>query len=207
MKIYDVTIPISKDLVVYPGDPPIRITRKEVIGKNGSKCNVSRYSFGSHTGTHVDPPFHFIDDGITVDNLPLELLMGRARVVQITSPCIDETALQEFDFTADVRVLFKTRNSYLWGQKTFAPDFVYITPAAARVLVNNGIKVVGIDYLSVEKFGADEPETHRTLLSAGIVVIEGLDLREVEPGDYEMTCLPLKIKDGDGAPARVILRC
>ncbi len=206
MKIYDVTVPISKDLAVYPGDPPIKIERRRTIGKNDSKFNLSRYSFGSHTGTHVDPPFHFIEGGVTVDNLPLELLIGRARVIEISASCIDEEALDEIDLTDDMRVLFKTRNSYLWGQKKFVEEFVHITPGAARKLVNNGIKVVGIDYLSVEKFGSAEPETHLTLLSAGTVIIEGLDLREVEPGDYDMICLPLKIKDGDGAPARVVLR-
>ena len=206
MKIYDVTVPISKDLPVYPGDPPIKIERRRSIGKNDSRCNLSRYSFGSHTGTHVDPPFHFIESGITVDNLPLELLIGRARVIEISSSCIDEEALDEIELTEDMRVLFKTRNSYLWSQKRFVEEFVYIAPGAARRLVNEGIKVVGIDYLSVEEFGAEEPETHLTLLSAGTVIIEGLDLREVEPGDYDMICLPLKIKDGDGAPARVVLR-
>jgi len=206
MTIYDVTLPISKDLPVFPGDPAIRIERKTQIGKNGAKSNLSRYSFGSHTGTHIDPPFHFIEDGITVDRLPLELLIGRARVVEVTSPRIDESALNEFDFTADVRVLFKTRNSYLWSQKGMSKEFVYITPGAAQVLVDNAIRLVGIDYLSVEKFDAEEPQTHLTLLRAGAIIIEGLDLREVEPGDYDMICLPLKIKDGDGAPARVVLK-
>jgi arylformamidase len=206
MKIYDVTVPISKDLVIYPGDPPVKIERKSVINKDGAKSNLSRYSFGSHTGTHIDPPAHFIEGGMTVDRLPLELLIGRARVVEVTASRIDEAVLEEFDFTADVRVLFKTRNSYLWGRKEFVEDFVHITPGAARYLVNEGIKVVGIDYLSVEKYGVEEPETHLTLLGGGALIIEGLDLREVEPGDYEMICLPLKVKDGDGAPARVVLR-
>ena len=205
MKIYDVTVPLSKDLVVYPGDPHVKINRRTKVNENDAKWNLSRYSFSSHAGTHVDPPFHLIEDGITVDQLPLELLMGRARVVEVTASCIDEAVLEEFDFTADARVLFKTRNSYHWSQKTFVKDYVYITPGAARVLVNDGIKLVGIDYLSVDKFDA-EPETHMTLLSAGSIIIEGLDLREVEPGDYEMICLPLKVKDGDGAPARVVLR-
>jgi arylformamidase len=113
--------------------------------------------------------------------------------------------LEEFDYTADARLLFKTRNSYLWSQKTFVKDYVHITPGAARSLVNDGIKVVGIDYLSVDKFDS-EPETHMALLSGGAIIIEGLDLREVEPGDYEMICLPLKVLGGDGAPARVVLR-
>jgi arylformamidase len=206
MKIFDVTVPISKNLPVYPGDPPVKIERKATIDKKDAKYNLSRYSFSSHVGTHVDAPFHFIADGKTVDQLPLELLMGRARVVEVTSPRIDEAALKEFDFTADARVLFKTRNSYLWSQPGFVQDYVYITPGAARALVNQGIKLVGIDYLSVEKFGSDTFDTHLTLLGAGTLIIEGLDLREIEPGDYELICLPMKIQDGDGSPARVILR-
>jgi arylformamidase len=206
MKIYDVTLPLSEDMIVYPGDPPVKIERKSIISKNESAYNLSHYSFGSHSGTHVDPPFHFIMNGATVDKLPLELLMGRARVVEVTAARIDEAVLEEFDFTADARVLFKTRNSYLLNAKNFVEDYVYVTAGAARALVSDGIKVVGIDYLSIEKFGDGTFETHRTLLDAGTIIIEGLDLREVEPGDYEMICLPLKVKDGDGAPARVVLR-
>ncbi|MFL6213053.1 MAG: cyclase family protein [Blastocatellia bacterium] len=206
MKIFDVSLPISKEMPVYPGDPPVKIQRKTTIGKSDAKYNLSHLSLGSHTGTHVDAPFHFLENGTTIDRLPLELLMGRARVVEVTSPRIDETALEEFDFTADARVLFKTRNSYLWSQPRFVEDYVYITPGAARALVSGGIKVVGIDYLSVEQYGSEKFETHVTLLEAGTLIIEGLDLREVEPGDYDLICLPLKIKDGDGSPARVVLR-
>jgi len=205
MKIFDVTVPLSKDLIVYPGDPHVKIHRRTKVNQDEAKWNLSRYSFSSHAGTHVDPPFHLIEDGLTVDKLPLELLIGRARVVEVTAPIIDEAVLEEFDYTADARLLFKTRNSYLWSQKTFVKDYVYITPGAARSLVNDGIKVVGIDYLSVDKFDS-EPETHMALLSGGAIIIEGLDLREVEPGDYEMICLPLKVLGGDGAPARVVLR-
>jgi arylformamidase len=205
MKIYDVTVPLSKESVVYPGDPHVKINRRTKVNEDESKYNLSRYSFSSHAGTHVDPPFHLIEGGITVDKLPLELLMGRARVVEVTAPVIDEPVLEEFDFTVDARVLFKTRNSYLWSNKNFVKDYVYMTPGAARALVKDGIKLVGIDYLSVDKFEG-EPETHMALLSAGTIIVEGLDLREVEPGDYELICLPLKVKDGDGAPARVILR-
>jgi arylformamidase len=136
----------------------------------------------------------------------MEFLIGRTRIVEVTSTRIDEETLTEFDFSDSVRVLFKTRNSYLWSQPAFVEEYVYITPGAARELVSQGIKLVGIDYLSVEKFGADDFETHRELLSAGTAIIEGLDLREVEPGDYEMICLPLRLANGDGAPARVVLR-
>jgi arylformamidase len=205
MKIYDVTVPLSKESVVYPGDPHVKINRRTKVNEDESKYNLSRYSFSSHAGTHVDPPFHLIEGGITVDNLPLELLIGRARVVEVTAPVINEAVLEEFDFTVDARVLFKTRNSYLWSNKNFVKDYVYMTPGAARSLVKDGIKLVGIDYLSVDKFDG-EPETHMALLSTGTIIVEGLDLREVEPGDYELICLPLKVKDGDGAPARVILR-
>src|ERR1044072_1109416 len=144
MRIYDVTVPISGDMVIYPGDPPVKIERISTINKNDAKYNLSHCSFGSHTGTHVDAPFHFIENGTTVDKLPLELLMGRARVVEVTAPRIDESVLEEFDFTADARVLFKTRNSYLLSRKSFVKDYVYVTPGAARALVSNGIKVVGI---------------------------------------------------------------
>jgi arylformamidase len=205
MKIYDVTVPLSKELVVYPGDPHVKITRRTKVNDNEAKWNLSRYTFSSHAGTHVDPPFHLIEDGVTVDKLPLELLMGPARVVEISAPYIDEAVLAEFDFTPDARLLFKTRNSYLWSQKNFVKDYVYLTAGAARLLVNDGIKVVGIDYLSVDKFDS-EPETHMTLLSGGAIIIEGLDLRDIEPGNYEMICLPLKVAGGDGAPARVVLR-
>jgi arylformamidase len=206
MKIYDVTVALAEDLVGYPGDPPVRIERLKEIARDEATYNLSSYSFGSHAGTHIDAPSHLLENGLSVDNLPLEMLIGRARVVEVTAPRIDEQVLQEFDFTTDMRVLFKTRNSYLWGRNEFVQDYVHITLEAARFLIKEGIKLVGIDYLSVDKFDSRELETHREFLSAGAIIIEGLDLREVEPGDYELLCLPLKVKDGDGAPARVVLR-
>lgn len=206
MKIYDVTVSISNDLPAFPGDPKIEIVRTEKLSDGGS-ANVSTLSFGSHTGTHVDPPYHFIDDGLKADQLPLEILIGRTHVFQVTAPEINEAVLGEFDFTDVARVLFKTRNSYFWKDGGgFVPNFVYITPKAAEVLVHHGVKLVGIDYLSVEKFHSRKFKTHQILLGNGVIIVEGLDLSEVEPDDYEMICLPLKIKDGDGAPARVILR-
>src|SRR6185436_3099091 len=175
MKIFDVTVPLSKDLIVYPGDPHVKIHRRTKVNQDEAKWNLSRYSFSSHAGTHVDPPFHLIEDGLTVDKLPLELLIGRARVVEVTAPIIDEAVLEEFDYTADARLLFKTRNSYLWSQKTFVKDYVYITPGAARSLVNDGIKVVGIDYLTVHKSNR-APEPHMTLPTRAPPTIEGLEL-------------------------------
>jgi arylformamidase len=207
MKTYDVTIPIQAEMPVYPGDPPVLIEPRLRLA-DGDLANVSCYSFGSHTGTHIDPPFHILDDGLTVDQIPLELLIGRTRVVQIGGGNeIDAESLREHDLSDAVRVLFKTRNSYMLdGLHQFVETYVHLTVDAAEYLVNSGIKVVGIDYLSVEKFGAERLDVHAVLLRNGVIIIEGLNLKEVEPGDYEMICLPLKIKDGDGAPARVILR-
>ncbi|MEW6130652.1 MAG: cyclase family protein [Acidobacteriota bacterium] len=206
MKIYDVTVPISKELIVYPGDPPIKIKRAKTLGKNDAEYNLTTFSFGAHTGTHIDAPFHLFADGAKADELPLEMLIGPARVVEITSPRIDEEALQEFDLMADVRLLFKTRNSYLWGKNEFVQEYVYITLDAARYLIKEGVKLIGIDYLSIEKFGSNDLPVHKEFLSAGTIIVEGLNLRDIEPGDYEMICLPLKVTESDGAPARVILR-
>jgi arylformamidase len=205
MKIYDVSVAITPDMPVYPGDPAVEVEQTLKISE-GDAANVTRLNFGAHTGTHVDAPRHFIEGAMTVDQIPLNLLVGRARVVEISSAVITAEVLDEFDFAEDARVLFKTRNSYLWREKSFVPDFVYLTKEAAERLVEHGVKVVGIDYLSVEKFNFDAPDAHRTLLGNGTIIIEGLDLSEVEAGDYEMICLPMKIEGGDGAPARVVLR-
>jgi arylformamidase len=205
MKIYDVSVPISPEMPVYPGDPGVCAECFYSISK-GDSCNVTLYSFGSHTGTHIDAPYHFIENGIKVDQIPLNLLMGRTLVVEITSVRIDVEVLKEVDLGEHARVFFKTRNSYLWSSNRFIEDYVYVTPEAAEILVESGIKLVGIDYLSIEKFGSTDFKTHHTLLSNGVIIVEGLNLSEVEPGDYDLICLPMKVKEGDGAPARVILR-
>jgi arylformamidase len=205
MKIYDVSVPVSPGMHVYPGDPKVSVEMTAEISK-GDVANVSFLKFGTHTGTHIDAPSHFIDGTMTVDQIPLNLLIGRARVVEISSVAITREALEEVDMAEDARVLFKTRNSYLWREPEFVRDFVHLTKDAAELLVENGIKVVGIDYLSVEKYNFESPEVHRILLGSGAVIIEGLNLSEVEPGDYELICLPMKIEGGDGAPARVVLR-
>ncbi len=205
MKIYDVSVPISPEMPVYPGDPNVKIELRESILK-GSACNVSSISLGSHTGTHIDPPYHFIESGIKVDQIPLSLLVGKTHVVEVTSACIDKSVLKEINLNNSMRLIFKTRNSYLWSTNRFVEDYVYLTPDAAEVLVEAGIKLVGIDYLSIEQYGSTTYQTHKTLLGNGVIIIEGLNLAEIEAGDYEMICLPLKIKDADGAPARVILR-
>lgn len=207
MKIYDITVPISAELPVYPGDPSIQLERVMSLEK-GDIANVTRLCCSTHIGTHVDPPSHFIAGAMTLDELPLETLIGTARVVDVGGvPAIDRAVLDNCDLNGATRVLFKTRNSTFWPEATeFREDFVYIEPDAARRLVELGVQLVGIDYLSVEKFNFDEPMTHLVLLGANVVIVEGLALRDVPSGDYELLCLPLKIKDGDGSPARVVLR-
>jgi len=207
MKIYDITVPISAELPVYPGDPSIQLERVMSLEK-GDIANVTRLCCSTHIGTHVDPPSHFIAGSMTLDELPLETLIGTARVVDVGDvPAIDQAVLDNCDLNGATRVLFKTRNSTFWPEAAeFREDFVYIEPDAARRLVELGVRLVGIDYLSVEKFNFDEPTTHLVLLGANVVIVEGLALRDVPSGDYELLCLPLKIKDGDGSPARVVLR-
>ncbi len=209
MKIYDVTVPISNHVPIYAGDPTASVDAVSEIA-NGAHANVSKMCFGVHTGTHVDAPNHFIEGRRRVDQLDLNKLIGKCRVI-----AVDENAdavLPEHldDLNGIERVLFKTRNSAFWNEpeKGFRTNFTYISPEAARLLVDKGIKLAGIDYLSVEKFGSEDFATHITLLEKEVVIIEGVDLREVPPGDYELICLPLKYLggEGDGAPARTILR-
>ena len=211
MRIYDVSVPISAETPVYPGDPAVKISQWAAIAR-GDAANVSLLNFGAHTATHVDAPSHFIEGASRVDAAPLDALLGPARVVRIPDDAhaitADHLANENLEGTA--RVLFKTRNSAFWGAAAegFRRDFTYVAPDAARALVRAGVRLVGMDYLSVEKFQAEKFETHEILLSSGVVILEGLDLREVEGGDYELICLPLKIASGtgDGAPARAVLR-
>ena len=207
MKLYDVTVAIAADLPVWPGDPPIEIERVMSLEK-GDIARVSRVSFSTHIGTHIDPPYHFMRDGLTLDQVPLEVFIGPARVIDVGEvACIDIADLARHDLAGVTRLLFKTRNARFWPEdKVFHSDFVYLTTPAAEWLVARGIKLVGIDYLSIEVFGFEKPTTHWTLLGHNVVIVEGLDLRAVPPGDYELLCLPLKIKDSDGGPARVVLR-
>jgi arylformamidase len=205
-KLLDVSVPLRQGLPTYPNNPPFELQPIQRIADGGT-ANVSRLVMGTHTGTHVDAPFHFFDEGIGVDELPLELLMGRARVVEITSRGgIRAEDLEQAGLREDLRVLFKTSNSALWNSDTFHEDYVYIADSGARYLVEQGVKVVGVDYLSVEQFKKEGAPAHRTLLSNGVIIIEGLNLAEAEPGMYEMYCLPLPVTGGDGAPARVILK-
>ncbi len=209
MQIYDVSVPLSATTPTYPGDPGIEIKPWLTLA-DGDVANVSLINFGLHSGTHVDAPAHFIADGNRVESLPLESLIGEAEVVEVANDVrtIDESFVASNRFRGSQRILFKTRNSAFWNNSGFREDYTYIEPGAAKRLVEWGIKLVGIDYLSVEQFQSPKFETHHALLSAGVVILEGLDLRAVPAGVYELICLPLRIAggSGDGAPARVILR-
>jgi len=207
MKIYDISIPIASTMPTYPGDPPVVIEPFKQIGK-GSRSNVSRLSLGNHTGTHFDPPIHFLPEGKTIDQLDLNVLCGRARVVDFTRVQREITArdLERARLPRRIeRILFKTSNSNLWARAEFQTDYVGIAWDAAEWLVARGVKLVGVDYLSVETYGASEPRTHQTLLGAGVIIVEGLNLRGIKAGTYTFIGLPLKIDRGDGAPGRAIL--
>ena len=191
MQIIDVSVPVRPGMVTYPGDPPVRLERVSSIA-DGAAANLSRLDFGVHSGTHVDAPLHFVDRAAGAEALPLDVLVG---------PCVVVDGLDVTAVPAGVeRVLFKTANSRLWERDEFSADFVKLDGAAARALVEAGVRLVGIDYLSI----GDE-EAHHALLEAGVVAVEGLDLREVEPGEYRLVCAPLKLVGSDGAPARVLL--
>jgi arylformamidase len=202
----DVTIPIRPRMPVFPGDPPVLIELAQAIA-HGASCNVTRLDMGAHTGTHVDAPVHFIDGAVGADALSLEALIGPAWVVDGTHVTaeIDEGALEGLDIPAsESRLLFKTPNSALWELDRFSDAFVGLTDGAARALVARGIALVGADYLSIAPHGKATP-THYAFLKAGVVILEGLDLRSVEPGPYDLVCLPLRVVGCDGAPARALL--
>ena len=206
-KIYDISLPISESLAVWPGDPPVNIRQSSHIAK-GDIATISLLNFGAHTGTHVDAPAHFILNGNGVDTIDLDILVGQTLVVEaldVTSLTVSALESLSIPHGFD-RILFHTRNSQLWeeGSSTFHSEYVAIPEDGAKWLVSHGFRLLGIDYLSVAPFKKGAP-THRELLSAGVVVVEGLDLRGIRPGIYEMICLPLKIVGIDGAPARAIL--
>lgn len=208
MRIYDITLPISPDLPVWPGEPAVVLEKVSSMDA-GAHDNVSRLACGVHTGTHVDAPHHFMNDHRTVEMLALDIMVGPAQVIQIPQEVkVVSAALLEKAILppGTERLLLKTSNSQLWerGENTFYTDFVGISADGAEWLVRNGIKLVGIDYLSVAPYHQSIP-THRTLLGAGVIIVEGLDLSAIDPGSYILYCLPLKLVGSDGAPARVIL--
>lgn len=206
-RLHDISIPIRNGMIVYEGDPPVAITRATSISE-GAVANVSRIDFGAHTGTHIDAPVHFIEGAGGIETLPLDALAGPALVIDAThlSVDIDATALVSLDMPRGTeRALFKTANSALWERDAFSPRFIGFTEDGAKALAGMGVRLVGIDYLSIAPHAHPAP-SHHALLAARIVILEGLDLRAVEPGEYELICLPLLIPGADGAPARALLR-
>lgn len=206
MRIHDITVTLSENMPTMPlvPAPAFRPIRRIAAG---DVANAMLLSLCSHTGTHVDAPYHFEEDGLRMEALPLTTLMGRARVVEmvvegnITADHLDKAGLSP----GLERVLFKTRNSQFWPSDAFRPDYCGLTPEAARWLAERGLKLVGVDYLSVEPGGSKDYATHHTLLGKGIILLEGVDLSRVRPGDYTLICLPLPVQGGDGSPARAVL--
>lgn len=207
MTLYDISLTIKEDLPTWPGDPGIRLEKTSQI-KEGDMVNLTHISTSVHVGTHVDAPNHFLKNGETVERIPLDLMIGPAEVIEFSGEGhITADDLQKMDFRENgKRLLIKTSNSKLWaeGLSEFQEDFIALDSGAAAFLVERGVEVVGVDYLSVAPFTDPEP-THRILLEAGILIIEGLNLSQIEPGPYQLFCLPLKIGSSDGAPARVLL--
>lgn len=208
MRTYDVTLTITPEMPVWPGDPPVDLKLVSKIS-DGANANVSHIKMGVHTGTHVDAPYHFIENGKTVEDISLSVLVGRAYVIHLPNSVRVITA--EILRSAGIpprtrRVLMRTHNSTLWGKKkqSFQEDFVAVEDEAAQYLVDRGVKLVGVDYLSVAPYKNSKP-THTIFLEADVVIVEGLDLSKVAQGRYNFHCLPLKLAGSDGAPARVIL--
>jgi len=201
--IHDVSVPIRPDMPIYAGDPGVELERISSISEGGH-ANVSKLSMGVHTGTHVDAPVHFIDGAPGIEAVPLDALYGPAAVVDgtgIDGESITEDDLRGIDIPEGAeRVLLKTRNSGLWSRDEFTRDFIRLDGSGARFVVARGIRTIGLDYLSV-----GDHEAHHELLGAGVVPVEGLDLRRIEPGDYLFVCLPIDIVSSDGAPARAVL--
>lgn len=205
-RIYDISVPIRSGGLVYPGNPEIEITLQQAVAK-GAGANVSSIRFGSHTGTHADAARHFFDDGQSVDRIPLERLIGPALLISFPDDlrAIGAADLRSHDLKGRTRILLRTRNSALLLQKEFVRDYTYLAPDGAQYLVDKGVELVGIDYLSIEQFHSGHHMTHRILLERSVVILEGLDLSAPPAGDYELICLPLRVEGCDGAPARAVL--
>ena len=206
MEFFDITIPIHKDMPVWPGDSDVEIQRVSKI-EEGANANVSHLALSAHTGTHVDAPCHFIPDGVALDKVQLDRFIGSVEVLEVPEVGLITAAdLEDRLLPQTTRIIFKTKNSSIWerGESQFYEDFTALSPDGAQYLVDMGVKFVGIDYLSIAPYKDSRP-THEILLGAGVVILEGVDLSAVSPGIYTLYCLPLKLEGVDGAPARTIL--
>jgi arylformamidase len=203
--IIDISLELSNNTIVWPGDPKINIEKKVSI-QDGAVCNVSSIEMGVHSATHIDAPYHFIDDAETIESISLDILVGTCYVVEIDDiDSIKKENLNSIDFNKYKRILFKTKNSSYYKKREFNKEFVHIDIDTAKYLAEKGVKLIGIDYLSIEGFYSDG-SVHKEILKNKIVALEGIDLSMVQAGEYELICLPLKLIGTDGAPARAILR-
>jgi arylformamidase len=205
--IYDVSVPIQNDIPVWPSDPPVQLTPTAFPSRDHSHTiRITTINMGSHTGTHIDAPSHFVDGGRTLHEIPMETLVGHATVFHLPGvQAISRSHLEALDWEGVERIFFKTDNSAKWADKYFHKDFVSVEPGAAEFIVERGIRLVGIDYLSIDPFGSADHPSHFVLLRKNVVILEGLDLRRIAPGRYHMVALPLNLQGADGAPTRVIL--
>jgi arylformamidase len=204
LKIHDLSVSIYSGMLKWIDDDDVEL-RQEMSIANGDVYNFSRLTCSAHIGTHIDAPYHFTGGGETIDQVSLSDLIGEALVVDVTADTITAQELADIDFETYKRILFKTRNSELLTSEDFTKDYVSLDYSAAALLVENGVRVVGIDYLSIEKFETDEHPVHHLLTENDVIIIESLDLSGVEPGAYFMVALPLKLRKSEGAPARVVL--
>ncbi len=206
MAIYDVSLPIHEGMITFPGDPPFKI-EPFFLRKKGDPFDLALMSMGTHLGTHVDPPAHYLDGGYTVDQIPLDVLVGPGIVLDMRGrQFVDREAIESSDLGDYERVLLKTDNGPRLLASTFHEDYVYLTEDGAQYLVERGVSLVGIDYLSIERYQNSGAPVHRILLKAEVLIVEGVNLQEVPSGPCEMICLPLRIVGADGSPARVLVR-
>jgi arylformamidase len=204
-QVWDISVADRPDMHFYPGDPTLEQTQIRAIAR-GDAANLTHLSLGAHTGTHVDAPAHFIDGAPTLEQIALDRFVGPATVLDLRGlAAVDAAALRRHDIRTGDIVLCLTDNSARWRQPGFQKDFTYVTRDAAELLVERGVKSIGMDYLSIEQFGSKTFEVHKLLLGHGILIIEGLDLTGIAPGPYLLSCLPLKLEHVDGAPARAVL--
>jgi arylformamidase len=205
-RVHDISVPVKTGGLVYPGNPEIDIELQQAVAR-GAGANVSSIRFGSHTGTHVDAARHFFDDGETVDRIDLNTLIGPAIVLSFddTLMSVGAADLEKQGLSGHTRVLLRTRNSGFLEESEFHRDYTFLAPDGAEYLVAHGVKLVGIDYLSIEQFHSGHHRTHRTLLGSNVVIVEGLNLGAIDSGEYDLICLPLRLEGLDGAPARAVL--
>ena len=208
MKFYDISLPISNNLPVWPGDAPVSLKMVSSIAK-GDQCNITGIEMGTHVGTHIDAPYHFLEDGATIDTIPIETFIGPCFVVELDAKAlIEKKDFRKYNLNGYSRILIKTRNSELWSNNisSFDTNYVSLGINAAQYLVEMKTILVGIDYLSIESFQCGSCPVHKLLLKNNITVLEGLNLSGVKTGVYELLCMPLKLQGCEGAPARVLLR-